>query len=142
MRQEVVGVIKRIILPYVGAAEFSLVQRLVPGERTPLFSIQAGGYERFSCFLRLASGRAIDHPLAGIVRIEIGAAVGLEKARALADFAACQLPRFASTSMRDPRAPQNLLPVGALEEELRRRLGDALLVRRAIERRLSELRTE
>jgi hypothetical protein len=80
----------------------------------------------------------MDHPLAGIVRIEVGAAVGLEKARHLASLSAQLLPRFASSSVRDPRAPQNLLPVGALEQEMRRRLGDPILLRRAMERMLHE----
>jgi hypothetical protein len=35
--------------------------------------------------------------------------------------------------MRDARAPQNLLPIGALETRLRHRLGDPLLLRRSIE---------
>lgn len=138
--QEVVGVIKRIFVPYVSAEEFALVETLRRGERTPLFSIVDGVYDRYSCFLRLADPRAIDHPLAGIVRVEIGAAVGVTRASELAALAAAQLPRFASTSQRDARAPQNLLPVGALEQEMRRRLGDALLLRRAIEKSLHEQR--
>jgi hypothetical protein len=48
------------------------------------------------------------------------------------------LPVFASQPGRDPRAPQNLYPVGALETQLRHRLGDAQLVRRAIEAHLLE----
>ena len=75
---------------------------------------------------------------AGVIRLEVGAAVGLESARHLAGMSAAVLPRFASMAMRDARAPQNLVPVGALEEELRRRMGDPLLIRRAIEKRISE----
>ncbi|HUQ93061.1 MAG TPA: DNA double-strand break repair nuclease NurA [Bryobacteraceae bacterium] len=139
-RHEVAGVVKRIVDPYLREPHFNLVEQLRQGDRTPLFSILDSKYDRYSCFLRLAAPRAMDHPLAGIVRIEIGAAAGVETARRLATFAAGMLPRFASTSVRDPRAPQNLLPVGALEQEMRRRLGDALLIRRAIERELHEQR--
>ena len=46
-------------------------------------------------------------------------------------MSARSLPRFASDPVRDPRAPQNLYPVGALEARLRHRLGDPLLIRRA-----------
>jgi hypothetical protein len=46
------------------------------------------------------------------------------------------LPRLASDPAHDPRAPQNLHPIGGLEHRLRRRLGDPLLVRRAIEAHL------
>jgi len=137
-RDDVIGVVKRIIDPYLPATQFSLVEKLQRGERTPLFAIIDGKYDRYSCYLRLAHPREMDHPLAGIVRIEVGAAIGVEKARSLADLSAQLLPRFASTSMRDARAPQNLLPVGALEQEMRRRLGDPLLLRRAMERMLHE----
>ena len=137
-RQDIIGVIKRIHLPYLAASEFALVGKLEPGERTPLFLIRDSKCDRYSCFVRLARGRTIDHALAGIVRLEMAAALGIEKARALADLAALRLPAFASTSMRDDRAPQNLLPVGALEQELRRRLGDPLPIRRAIERHIQE----
>ena len=76
--------------------------------------------------------------LTGIIRLEVRAVVGLETARHLANTSAALLVRFASLAMRDPRAPQNLIPVGALEAELRRRMGDPLIVRRAIEKRISE----
>ncbi|MBS1828176.1 MAG: hypothetical protein JST93_22910 [Acidobacteria bacterium] len=139
-RFDVIGVIKRILEPYLQPAEFALVETLKKAERTPLFRIIDGTYERYSCFLRLADPRPFEHPLAGVVRIEIGAAVGIERAQALAALAAGMLPRFASSPMRDPRAPQNLLPVGALEQEMRRRMGDTILIRRAIEKRLHEQR--
>jgi hypothetical protein len=137
-RQEIVGIIKTIHELYVGAAQFRVAAELPAGCRTPLFAITDGKYDRYAWFLRVAEGRAIDHKLAGILRLEVRAAVGLERARALADLAAAVLPRFASSAAREARAPQNLLPVGALEEELRRRLGDPLMLRRAIEARLYE----
>ncbi|MBL8176555.1 MAG: hypothetical protein JNK48_17900 [Bryobacterales bacterium] len=136
-RFDVIGVIKRILEPYLAPEQFALVETLRKGERTPLFRIVDATYERYSCFLRLADPRPFDHPLAGAVRIEIGAAVGIERATSLATLAAAMLPRFASSSTRDPRAPQNLLPVGALEQEMRRRMGDPTLLRRAIEKSLA-----
>ena len=42
------------------------------------------------------------------------------------------LPRYGSSPHKDPRAPQNLFPIGGLERELRRRLGDPLLIQRAL----------
>ena len=42
------------------------------------------------------------------------------------------LGRYASEPYKDPRAPQNLYPIGGLERELRRRLGDAGLMFRAL----------
>lgn len=137
-KQEVVGVIKSIYLPYLPASHFSLVSTLTLGSRTPLFSIRDGKYDRYSWFLRVGLGREVEHPLTGIIRLEVRAAIGLDTARRMANFSAICLPKCASTPVRDPRAPQNLLPIGALENELRRRLGDSVLMRRAIEKKLHE----
>ena len=133
-----VGVIKRIFLPYLDAGHFGLVGQLATGERTPLFSIRDGKYDRYAWFQRLATPRVMEHALAGIVRLEVRAALGVLQAMELANFAAVRLPLFASSPVRDPRAPQNLVPVGALEEQLRHRLGDAVTIRRAIERKIWE----
>ena len=133
-----IGVIKRIFLPYLDSMHFGLVGQLVTGERTPLFSIRDGKYDRYAWFQRLATPRVMEHSLAGIVRLEVRAALGVAQAIELANFAAVKLPRFASSPVRDPRAPQNLVPVGALEEQLRHRLGDAVTMRRAIERKIWE----
>ena len=135
-RDEVVGIIKTIHFPYLAHSQFSSVRQLQTGCRTPLFAIKDGKYDRYSWFLRVAQGRALDHALAGIIRLEVRAAVGLESAKKMADFSAGSLPRFVSSSARDPRAPQNLAPVGTLETELRHRLGDSLLIRRGIEKNL------
>lgn len=137
-RDEVVGIIKTIHLPYLASSYFSTVGQLQTGCRTPLFAIKDGKYDRYSWFLRIAQGRKVDHALAGIIRLEVRAAVGLQSAKKMADFSAISLPRFASSTARDPRAPQNLAPVGTLETELRHRFGDALLLRRAIEKKLLE----
>lgn len=137
-RTPVAGIVKRISAPYLPPEQFALAATLAPAARTPVFLILDPHNERYSWYLRVATGRRIDHPLAGIVRVEVRAGVGVDTACRVADFSAAQLPRCASTPLRDPRAPQNLLPVGALEEELRRRLGDPIALRRAIERHLAE----
>lgn len=135
-----VGLVKRLLQRYLPAERESLLPALGPGQRTPLFLIHdpAGRRPRYSAYARLAYGRAIESPLAGLVRLEIPGAMGLEHARRVADLAASHLPRFASDPVRDPRAPQNLYPVGGLETELRRRLGDPLVIRRAVESLLTE----
>jgi len=61
-----------------------------------------------------------------------GRSLKLEAGR-LANLTAFHLPAFASKPEHDPRAPQNLLPVGGLERRLRHEMGDALFIRRAIE---------
>ena len=42
------------------------------------------------------------------------------------------LPPLASSPYKDPRAPQNLVPIGGLERELRHRLGDQHILYRAL----------
>jgi hypothetical protein len=70
----------------------------------------------------------------GILPAQVSqAAHGVAEASELADRSARELPRFASDAARDPRAPQNLLPVGGLESRLKHLLGDPLVLRRAVE---------
>jgi uncharacterized protein len=136
--QALVGVIKRIHRLYLPTEYLDLLARLESGQRTPLFLIDDGKYNRYSCYVRLTNPLPTEHPYAGLIRIEIRAAVGLETTLNLANFTSQELPKFASSRIRDPRAPQNLLPIGALEDELKRRLGDALLIQRGIQQRIFE----
>jgi hypothetical protein len=134
----VVGFVKRLLRPYLPAAEFALLGRLAVGERTPLFLIEDARYPRYSWYTRLAMGRAIQSPLAGIVRLETGSRRGLAAVQAVADAVTVALPPLASSPRHDPRAPQNLHPIGGLESRLRHLLGDPHLLRRAVEARLHQ----
>jgi hypothetical protein len=136
INQPVVGVIKRLVEPYLSASEFELVRQLRIGQRTPLFAITKGQHARYSWYLRIGTPRAMDHDVAGVLRLEVRSGIGLERAVGLADLSASCIPGFAGDSFRDPRSPQNLLPIGSLENELRHRLGDSLAIRRAIEVKL------
>jgi hypothetical protein len=131
--EPVVGVVKRFSRHYLPAEPEELLGRIAPGERTPLFVLetQGEGVERYCWYTRLVPMRAHWHDRAGLVRCEVGASIGLERAVELADRVTALLPRFAGRPT-DPRAPQNLMPVGALEARLRHRLGDEHLVRRAL----------
>jgi hypothetical protein len=135
IKQTAFGVIKTLVKPYLSEQKFKLVRTLHTGERTPLFVIQ-GKYSRYSWYLRVGSQRPIDHDVAGVIRLEVRSDVGLERARELANISAACIPAFAGEWFRDARAPQNLLPVSCLEQQLRHRLGDALSIRRAIEMKL------
>lgn len=130
-RGPVVGVVKRQLRPYLDAGPAALLPRLAVGERTPVFLIEPAREPRYSWYLRIGAPRPVDSSLAGLVRLETSASLDLATVRALADTSARYLPRFASDPARDPRAPQNLYPVGALEARLRHRLGDSLVIRRA-----------
>jgi hypothetical protein len=126
-----VGYVKRFFQRH--GAPLAALATLQPGTRTPLVAISGGGFPRFTWFVRLAERGPAELDLAGLVRLEVSDAVGLAAARALADGSAARLPQFAPSRSRDPRAPQNLLPIGALESRLRRLMGDPLLARRRIE---------
>ncbi len=128
----VIGLIKTIHKRYLPDEQAGVIVTLQPRTRTPLFRI---GRDRavYSWYLRLAERRAIDHAWAGVVRVETLETIGIEAAVKLADLTACHLPAFASESMHDPRAPQNLYPIGGLEEQLRHSLGDHDWIRRHIE---------
>ncbi len=138
LKHGTVGIIKRLHQPYIPSSKFALLSKLQPGERTPIFAILDGKYDRYAWYLRLAEPRALDYGVAGIIRLEVRTSVGIEEAVKSASTSAACLPAFASDPCRDPRSPQNLVPVGALEQELHRRMGDSMLIRRGIEKRLYE----
>lgn len=131
-----VGMVKRQSRAYLDPVRSEVLGQLVPGERSPIFHLGEQRLERYTWYLRLAERRPIDGVMAGVVRLEVAAVGGLEEAQRLAALAGAVLPRFASQPGRDPRAPQNLYPVGALEGQLRNRLGDPFLIRRALEAKL------
>lgn len=128
-----VGMVKRQSRSYLDAERGRVLGTLDVGQRTPIFKLGQQRLERYSWYLRLADQRSIDGAMAGVVRLEVAARDGLESARELAALTGAVLPRFAPRPGRDPRAPQNLFPISALESVLRHRLGDAALVRRALE---------
>ena len=138
--RRVAGYVKRARRWYLPPREFALLGALELGERTPLFRIAGGGEagrrgrpDIFAWYLRIAALGPRYHHLASVVRLEAPGALPPGEAAALADATALALPRLASSPVRDPRAPQNLTPVGALEGVLRRRLGDRRWLRRRIE---------
>jgi hypothetical protein len=74
------------------------------------------------------------HPSWGVVRCELPGELPLTEAVTIADRATATLPRFATRPHQDSRAPQNLHPIAGLERQLRHRLGDPLLLERALRR--------
>lgn len=126
---EAVGVIKSHATAYLPPELHRFVGTLPPGSRTPLFTIGGRG-ARHSWYLRLPGDS--DSPWSGVVRCECSADLAPARARELAGVVTATVPRYASEPHKDPRAPQNLYPVGGLERELRRRLGDPALLYRAL----------
>jgi hypothetical protein len=132
LHQRTVGYIKTHHTAYLSGPCAAVVGRLAPGERTPLFRISSGRWTKLSWYLRLP-GR-VDHPWEAVARCEVFGDGRIESAARLAELTAATLPRFASTRYKDPRAPQNLHPIAALERQLRHRLGDPALAVRALRR--------
>ena len=138
----IVGYVKTIHRVNVTETELDIVRRLEAGERSPLYLVtgQDKSQQRFECFLRLRDPNPWLYSLAGMVRLQVYAGSKpeerLEEACGLVNWLAWRLPGFASKQHQDPRAPQQLLPVRALESELKRRLGDAGVTRRRIMRHL------
>jgi hypothetical protein len=139
----VVGVVKRWSRAYLVPEQETLVARLGAGERTPLFGLAKPEEPlgRFAWYARLCAVRPEWHDHAGVVRCEVRVGIGLEQARALADRITALLPRFAGRAT-DPRYPQNLAPVGALEAWLQSRMGHRGLIRRALVEWLTTQPTE
>lgn len=131
--RRIVGYVKRFVRLYLPSSQLKILTELPAGGRTPIFLFHRGGFGRFAWYLRLESPGPGETRLAGLVRIEMAESAGIEAARALADATCRFLPPLAPKRWRDPRAPQNLIPIAALERHLIRFLGDHQLVRRHIE---------
>jgi hypothetical protein len=131
----VIGYVKTHSRALLGPEHHRELPGLRPGERSSLFSIG----ERYSCYLRLVPGSPIAGPWSGIVRLEVPESAGLRAAIRVVDQATAILPRYAGIAHRDPRAPQNLQPVGALESRLRHLLGEPGLAYRAVREAVGQL---
>jgi hypothetical protein len=129
----VVGVVKRSQRQYLEPEEESLLSRLAQGERTPVFGLldRTDALHGYSWYTRVAGLRRPWHDHTGLVRCEVRAVHRLDGAIRLADRVSAILPRYAGRAA-DPRTPQNLAPVAALESWLRHRMGDRGMVRRSV----------
>jgi hypothetical protein len=123
------GFIKTHHTTYLPAEQAAVVTQLQPGQRTPAFGMGTS-WRRSSWYLRLPGSPGA--PWSGVVRLECSADLPVPEVKRLADLSALLLPPLASSPHKDPRAPQNLVPIGGLERELRRRLGDQRLLYRSL----------
>jgi len=124
-----VGYIKTHHASYLPAEQAAVVSALTPGQRTPAFTMGTS-WRRNSWYLQLPGTPGV--PWSGVVRLECSAELPPAEVIGLADLTARLLPPLASSPHKDPRAPQNLVPIGGLERELRHRLGDQQLLYRAL----------
>jgi hypothetical protein len=137
---DAVGLVKSHHVHYLPPALDRVVGALDAGERTPVFRVDAQPFSRYSWYVRLPGPRG--GPWASILRCEATGALPARDVVALADRVTASLGPFASEPHKDPRAPQNLYPIAGLERELRRRMGDARIIYRALRRASSDIRQE
>lgn len=141
--ENVIGYLKTIHDPKISETELSVVRSLEQGERSPLYLVKTRDADTsyFEWFLRLRDPRPWLYSLAGMVRLQAYAGPQwegrLEATKNLADWSCLNLPEFASRQHQDPRAPQQLLPIRALEGELSRRMGSAQIIRRRVMQHLA-----
>jgi hypothetical protein len=127
--ERTIGYIKTHHASYLPNEQAAVVAALTPGQRTPAFTMGTS-WRRNSWYLQLPGTPGV--PWSGVVRLECSAELPPADVTRLADLTARLLPPLASTPHKDPRAPQNLVPIGGLERELRRRLGDQQLLYRGL----------
>lgn len=125
-----VGYVKTHHKSYLSGAQAEVMSRLEAGQRTPIFGVSTDWDQRRSWYLRLPG--STNTPWESVVRLECSPESAMDEVVELADLTAILLPTLASTPHKDPRAPQNLVPIGGLERQLRHRLGDAALLYRAL----------
>ncbi|GEM48947.1 DNA double-strand break repair nuclease NurA [Deinococcus cellulosilyticus] len=140
----VFGIVKTQYTHFLPPTEQRLLSQLKPKERTPIFYLRYEGksYARYSWYVRLAAMPPYMQSYGGLVRVEAYAPSEHEDLppaiKLVADFSGELLCRLASESFKDRRAPQNLIPTGALEKELKRRLGAKDIIERRIRQFLME----
>lgn len=127
--ERTVGYIKTHHASYLPTEQAAVVASLMPGQRTPAFTMGTS-WRRNSWYLQLLGTPGV--PWSGVVRIECSAELPPIEVMRLANLTARLLPPLGSSPHKDPRAPQNLIPIGGLERELRHRLGDQQLLYRAL----------
>lgn len=124
-----VGYVKTHHAAYLPPAQAQVIASLGAGERSPVFAMGTS-WQRHSWYVRLAGGSAA--PWSAVVRLECSPDLDVTDVVALANTTTALLPPLASTPHKDSRAPQNLVPIGGLERQLRHRLGDAALLYRSL----------
>lgn len=124
-----IGYVKTQEKKYLPGNLAPVVTGLRAAQRTPVFKL-VKHWPCWTWYLRLPGTSGA--PWAGIVRIECSPDYTAEQAIELAYLSAATLPRLAASPYKDPRAPQNLIPIAGLERRLRGMLGDARVLHRAL----------
>jgi uncharacterized protein len=134
--ERIVGYTKTQAAAYLPPEEQGLLFKLQPRQRSPIFELPGTPLRRpldvYSWYVRLPLEP--DVPFfggAGLLRVETASKEPREAVQ-LANLSVSLFCAMASSPARDPRAPQNLVPIGGLEQWLGRYMGSAEVVRRKI----------
>lgn len=140
----VVGCVKTIHTMYLPPDRAHLLTDLKPGERTPILHMRYanGRVTRFIWYVRLCEATFYQHPMSGVMRLEMYAPDEPDFlppiVRQVANLSGTLLMRLGSAAHKDPRAPQNLIPTAALEHAMTRSMGSAELVTRRIRAHIAQ----
>ncbi|WP_156372553.1 DNA double-strand break repair nuclease NurA [Deinococcus sp. Leaf326] len=141
----VVGCVKTMETMYLPPDRAALLAELRPGERTPVMRMtyRNGQFTRLIWYVRLCEAAFYQHPMAGVMRLEMFAPDDPSFlppiVRQVANLSGTLLTRLGSRAHKDPRAPQNLIPTAALEQAMGRSMGSADLVTRRIRAHIASL---
>ncbi len=139
----VVGCVKTIQTLYLPTDRAQLLSELRPGERTPILHMRYDNNRvvRFIWYVRLCQAAFYQHPMSGVMRLEMYAPEDSDFlppiVRQVANLSGELLCKLASQAHKDPRAPQNLIPTAALEQAMGRAMGSLDLVTRRIRSHLA-----
>jgi hypothetical protein len=135
MKAHLAGFIKSLHSLYLPPFLYSLLPELRKFERTPMFLIETidpvpGAIDRYGSYVRIGEPGPQQSSLAGIARLEVSGDLEIDAAIELLNACGAIVPKYASQFGRDPRAPQNLIPLSFVETELRRLMGNSEIIKR------------
>ena len=139
----VVGCVKTIQTLYLPTDRAQLLSELRPGERTPILHMRYDNNRvvRFIWYVRLCDAAFYQHPMSGVMRLEMYAPEDSDFlppiVRQVANVSGELLCKLASKPHKDARAPQNLMPTAALEQAMNRAMGSLEMVTRRIRSHLA-----
>lgn len=142
----ILGCIKTLHTDYLGTERNILLSQLQVGQRTPILRFSWSNKQgrqsqhRFTWYVRLCRAPFYQHPLAGVMRLEMYAPDDSEfvprAVKDIANLSGALMCKLSSLPHKDKRAPQNLVPTLALEQAMGRSMGSIELVTRRIRRHL------
>ncbi len=133
----VAGFVKRHLKYFIPGNESGILRYMEEGYRTPIIYLldKEEDFNRYTWYVKIGEGG-----ITGTLRIEVPESIGIEKAKYIADCSAWLFPKIVSAPFTDRRSPHNVVPIKFLEKVLYKEIGNANIIRRAIEVSLSKFK--